>query len=76
METTVGAGAHSSANWIQPLPQVGDHGLQRRDPLRLLTDQRITRIRRRLLPRRIATARNHPATTLRCFGGTTPATKT
>jgi hypothetical protein len=37
----------------QLLPQVSDHRLQRRDPLRLLTDQRITRIPRRSLRRRI-----------------------
>src|SRR6516162_4047215 len=51
----------------QPVPQVRDHRLQRRDlvrlrrepplllpePLRLLPDQRITRIRRQLIRRRI-----------------------
>jgi hypothetical protein len=37
----------------QLLPQVSDHRLQRRDPLRLLPDQRITRIPGRPLRRRI-----------------------
>jgi hypothetical protein len=48
---------------LQPLPQISKHGLQLRDPLRLLTDQRIPRIRRRLATGRIShspqSSRNH-----------------
>jgi hypothetical protein len=38
-------------------PQVSDHHLERRDPLRLLPDQRVARIRGRLILRRVGHSR-------------------
>ena len=56
---------------LQLLPEVSDHHLQhgdllrlRRDQLRLLSDQRITRVSGRLPRRRIGHSRDHPQTTL------------